>query len=197
MLTFAGYTLYNSALAKLPTTMVAISGYGQPVIATGLALLLLGEVPSLTGLIGGSIVVAGLAIATLGQNSAASRPRERRNPSPANCRNSAIDRSRGWPYSRSACRRTEIVRRTPSGRRLLSAALMSFRARCSLVFTVSGLIMSSAAVSSMLISSMSRRMRTILKGSGRPSMACSSRSRTCERASSASGTFRAIVRSET
>jgi drug/metabolite transporter (DMT)-like permease len=67
MLTFAGYTLYNSALAKLPTTMVAISGYGQPVIATGLALLLLGEVPSLTSLIGGSIVVAGLAIATLGQ----------------------------------------------------------------------------------------------------------------------------------
>jgi drug/metabolite transporter (DMT)-like permease len=48
--------------------MVAISGYGQPVIATGLALVLLGEVPSLTSLIGGAIVVAGLAIATLGRN---------------------------------------------------------------------------------------------------------------------------------
>jgi drug/metabolite transporter (DMT)-like permease len=68
MLTFAGYTLYNNALAKLPTTMVAISGYGQPVIATGLALVLLGEVPSLTSLVGGSIVVAGLAIATVGQS---------------------------------------------------------------------------------------------------------------------------------
>ena len=67
MLTFAGYALYNSALAKLPTTMVAVSGYGQPVIATGLAFVLLGEVPSLTSLFGGVIVVAGLAIATLGQ----------------------------------------------------------------------------------------------------------------------------------
>jgi drug/metabolite transporter (DMT)-like permease len=33
-----------------------------------LALVLLGEVPSLTSLIGGSIVVAGLAIATVGQS---------------------------------------------------------------------------------------------------------------------------------
>jgi len=64
MLTFGSYALYNSALAKLPTTLVAISGYGQPAIATGLAILLLGEIPSLGGLLGAAVVIAGLLIAT-------------------------------------------------------------------------------------------------------------------------------------
>ena len=65
LLTLVGYSLYNSALAKLPTTLVAISGYGQPVVATALALVVLGEVPSLLSLLGGVIVVAGLLVATV------------------------------------------------------------------------------------------------------------------------------------
>jgi drug/metabolite transporter (DMT)-like permease len=65
VLTFTSYALYNSALSKLPTTLVAISAYGQPVIATGLAIVLLSEFPSLVGLMGAIIVVAGLLIATL------------------------------------------------------------------------------------------------------------------------------------
>jgi drug/metabolite transporter (DMT)-like permease len=65
VLTFTSYALYNSALAKLPTTLVAISAYGQPVIATGLAIVLLSEYPSLAGLMGAIIVVVGLLIATL------------------------------------------------------------------------------------------------------------------------------------
>jgi drug/metabolite transporter (DMT)-like permease len=65
LLTLAGYSLYNRALAKLPTTLVAISGYGQPVVATALALIVLGEVPSLLSLAGGVVVVAGLLLATI------------------------------------------------------------------------------------------------------------------------------------
>jgi len=63
-LTFGSYALYNSALAKLPTTLVAISGYGQPVIATGLAILLLGEIPTIGGVVGAIVVIIGLFIAT-------------------------------------------------------------------------------------------------------------------------------------
>jgi drug/metabolite transporter (DMT)-like permease len=64
-LTFAAYALFNSALSKLPTTLVAISSYGQPVIATGLAVVLLGEMPSLTSLLGSAVIVAGLLLAML------------------------------------------------------------------------------------------------------------------------------------
>jgi drug/metabolite transporter (DMT)-like permease len=64
LITYGSYALYNSALAKLPTTLVAISGYGQPVIATTLAALLLNEIPSATSFVGALIIVAGLVLAT-------------------------------------------------------------------------------------------------------------------------------------
>ena len=64
-LTFGSYALYNNALSNLSTTLVAISGYGQPVIATGLALVLLGEIPTLGALLGAAIIVIGLALATI------------------------------------------------------------------------------------------------------------------------------------
>jgi drug/metabolite transporter (DMT)-like permease len=64
LLTFASYALYNAALSTLPTTLVAISGYGQPVIATVLAALLLNEMPSGMDLLGAFIIVAGLIVAT-------------------------------------------------------------------------------------------------------------------------------------
>jgi drug/metabolite transporter (DMT)-like permease len=63
-ITFASYALYNSALSQLPTTLVAVSGYGQPVLASGLAVLLLGEIPSFTSMIGAGIIIAGLLLAT-------------------------------------------------------------------------------------------------------------------------------------
>jgi drug/metabolite transporter (DMT)-like permease len=64
-ITFGSYALYNRALSSLPTTLVAISGYGQPVIATGLAMVLLGEIPTATAFLGAAIVIIGLLIATI------------------------------------------------------------------------------------------------------------------------------------
>lgn len=63
-LTLVAYLLINRGLGKLPTALVAVLGYGQPVIATALAVPLLGEVPGLADLIGAAVVVAGLLLAT-------------------------------------------------------------------------------------------------------------------------------------
>jgi drug/metabolite transporter (DMT)-like permease len=41
-----------------------VLGYGQPVVATALAIPLLGEVPDIGDLIGAAVVVAGLVLAT-------------------------------------------------------------------------------------------------------------------------------------
>ena len=64
MLTLVGYLLINRSLGKLPTALVAVLGYGQPVVATTLAIPLLGEVPGLSDLAGAMVVVAGLVLAT-------------------------------------------------------------------------------------------------------------------------------------
>lgn len=63
-LTLLAYTLINRGLGRLPTALVAVLGYGQPVIATALAIPLLGEVPGLGDLAGAAVVVAGLVLAT-------------------------------------------------------------------------------------------------------------------------------------
>lgn len=63
-LTLAAYVLINRSLGKLPTALVAVLGYGQPVVATILAIPLLGEVPGFGDLVGAAIVVAGLMLAT-------------------------------------------------------------------------------------------------------------------------------------
>ncbi len=63
-LTLVGYLLINRSLGRLPTALVAVLGYGQPVVATLLAIPLLGEVPGLGDLAGGCVVVAGLVLAT-------------------------------------------------------------------------------------------------------------------------------------
>ncbi|MEP9387653.1 DMT family transporter [Mesorhizobium sp. KR9-304] len=63
-LTLAAYVLINRSLGKLPTALVAVLGYGQPVIATALAIPLLGEVPGYVDLLGAAIVVVGLVFAT-------------------------------------------------------------------------------------------------------------------------------------
>jgi drug/metabolite transporter (DMT)-like permease len=64
VLTLVGYLLINRSLGKLPTALVAVLGYGQPVVATTLAIPLLGEVPALGDLAGAVVVVAGLVLAT-------------------------------------------------------------------------------------------------------------------------------------
>jgi len=64
VLTLVGYLLINRSLGKLPTALVAVLGYGQPVVATTLAIPLLGEVPGLGDLGGALVVVAGLVLAT-------------------------------------------------------------------------------------------------------------------------------------
>ena len=64
LLTLVGYLLINRSLGKLPTAMVAVLGYGQPVVATTLAIPLLGEVPGVGDLAGAAVVVTGLVLAT-------------------------------------------------------------------------------------------------------------------------------------
>lgn len=56
--------LTNRSLGRLPASLVAILGYGQPVIATAAAVPLFGEVPGWGDAAGTAIVVAGLLIAT-------------------------------------------------------------------------------------------------------------------------------------
>lgn len=63
-ITLVGYLLINRSLGKLPTALVAVLGYGLPVVATVLAIPLMGEVPGPGDLAGALVVVAGLALAT-------------------------------------------------------------------------------------------------------------------------------------
>ena len=63
-ITFSSYLLTNRSLGRLPTSLVAILGYGQPVIATLAAIPLFNEVPTLSDALGAAIVVSGLIIST-------------------------------------------------------------------------------------------------------------------------------------
>lgn len=62
--TFFTSLLTNRSLGRLPASLVAVLGYGQPVIATLAAIPLFGEVPTLSDALGAAIVVAGLALST-------------------------------------------------------------------------------------------------------------------------------------
>jgi drug/metabolite transporter (DMT)-like permease len=63
-LTLAALLALNHALRRLPAALAAILGYGQPVLATLLALLLFGERPAIAAMLGGAIIICGLALAT-------------------------------------------------------------------------------------------------------------------------------------
>lgn len=63
-ITLVGYLLINRSLGKLPTALVAVLGYGLPVVATVLAIPLMGEIPGAGDLAGATVVVAGLVLAT-------------------------------------------------------------------------------------------------------------------------------------
>ena len=64
VLTLVGYLLINRSLGKLPTALVAVLGYGQPVVATILGFFILHETPTLDGILGSIIIVIGLVLAT-------------------------------------------------------------------------------------------------------------------------------------
>ena len=58
-----GHSTYNWALRYLPTSFVAIAMLGEPVGATVLAFVFLGEVPGPVRLAGAALLLAGIAIA--------------------------------------------------------------------------------------------------------------------------------------
>lgn len=59
------YLLWNRVLARMPVPLVASFLYLSPVVATGVAWLWLGEVPSLLTVAGGAVAVAGVAVVQL------------------------------------------------------------------------------------------------------------------------------------
>jgi drug/metabolite transporter (DMT)-like permease len=63
-ITVSSYSMFNSTLKVLPMALASVLGYGQPVVATILAFLLLGETPSWPGIVGSVVIVAGLVVAT-------------------------------------------------------------------------------------------------------------------------------------
>ncbi|HVO04254.1 MAG TPA: EamA family transporter [Candidatus Cybelea sp.] len=63
-ITLTGYILFNRGLKTVPTGLASLMGYAQPVVATILGVLVLKEVPSWNGILGGIIIILGLVLAT-------------------------------------------------------------------------------------------------------------------------------------
>jgi drug/metabolite transporter (DMT)-like permease len=64
VLTLISYNLFNRGLKTVPTGLASLMGYGQPVVATILGFFLLGETPTLDGVLGSIVIVIGLVLAT-------------------------------------------------------------------------------------------------------------------------------------
>jgi drug/metabolite transporter (DMT)-like permease len=62
----AGHSLFNWALKHLPTPVVAMASLGEPVGATVLALLILGEAPRRSDVGGGVLILAGILVVMAG-----------------------------------------------------------------------------------------------------------------------------------
>jgi drug/metabolite transporter (DMT)-like permease len=58
-----GHSSLNYALRYLPTTFVAIVTLGEPIGSTVLAFIILREQPSFATLIGGTLILTGIAFA--------------------------------------------------------------------------------------------------------------------------------------
>ena len=61
----AGYLLISISLPRLPAIITSVILLVQPVMSMGLAIVLLGEAPSATQLLGVGLVIGGIAAATL------------------------------------------------------------------------------------------------------------------------------------
>ena len=72
--TIGGHTVYNWALRHVPVLLVSISFLGEPPLAALLALLILSAVPSAATVIGGVLILAGLALALVEPGARSKRP---------------------------------------------------------------------------------------------------------------------------
>ena len=72
--TIGGHTVYNWALRHVPVLLVSISFLGEPPLTALLALLILASVPSLATVLGGVMILAGLALALIERGSRPGRP---------------------------------------------------------------------------------------------------------------------------
>lgn len=63
-----GHSTYNWALGYLPVTYVAVVLLGEPIGASILALIFLGEIPSFFEVFGGVLILLGIYLASLTQN---------------------------------------------------------------------------------------------------------------------------------
>jgi drug/metabolite transporter (DMT)-like permease len=72
--TIGGHTVYNWALRHVPVLLVSISFLGEPPLTALLALLILASVPSLATVLGGVLILAGLALALIEPGSRPGRP---------------------------------------------------------------------------------------------------------------------------
>lgn len=57
-----GHTVLNWALAHVESSVISVSLLAEPIVSSLLALLLLGEVPTVITLLGGAIVLLGIAV---------------------------------------------------------------------------------------------------------------------------------------
>jgi drug/metabolite transporter (DMT)-like permease len=65
-----GHTTFNYLLKEIDATIVSISVLGEPVGSTILALVILGEIPPWTAVLGGVLVLAGIYVAIVGPSTA-------------------------------------------------------------------------------------------------------------------------------
>jgi drug/metabolite transporter (DMT)-like permease len=72
--TIGGHTVYNWALRHVPVLLVSISFLGEPPLTALLALLILASVPSLATVLGGVLILAGLALALIERGVRPGRP---------------------------------------------------------------------------------------------------------------------------
>ena len=72
--TIGGHTVYNWALRHVPVLLVSVSFLGEPPLTAVLALLILAAVPSLATVLGGVLILAGLALALVDPGARSGRP---------------------------------------------------------------------------------------------------------------------------
>ena len=72
--TIGGHTVYNWALRHVPVLLVSISFLGEPPLTALLALLILASVPSFATVLGGVLILSGLALALIEPGSRPGRP---------------------------------------------------------------------------------------------------------------------------